>query len=181
MIYKLIPPTDVRVNSAIAPFTDEALKEHNIKDRKELADNMFETMVKYGGIGLTCNQVGLPYNMFVLGGHPQIENGAKMACFNPKIIEQSKETIRLKEGCLTFPFIFLDIERPKAVKVEYENEQGEKVERMLEGYMSRIYQHEYDHVLGRNFTERASKFKLERAREKARKLIKTRRKLAQAT
>jgi peptide deformylase len=43
------------------------LKEEGFKDRKEVSDKMFETMKKYGGIGLSCNQVGLPFNMFVLG------------------------------------------------------------------------------------------------------------------
>ena len=83
---KLIPPTDVRVQSAIAPFSDDMLKEHDFKDRKELSDSMFDTMKKYGGIGLTCNQVGLPFNMFVLGDHVGLEDGLKMSCFNPMII-----------------------------------------------------------------------------------------------
>ena len=43
---KLIPPTDVRVQSAIAPFSDDMLKEHDFKDRKELSDSMFDTMKK---------------------------------------------------------------------------------------------------------------------------------------
>ena len=77
---KLIPPSDPRVQTAIAPFQDDMLKEHDFKDRKELSDSMFECMKKYAGIGLTCNQVGLPFNMFVLGDHPQIENGMKMTC-----------------------------------------------------------------------------------------------------
>ena len=66
---KLIPPSDPRVQSAIAPFQDDMLKEHSFKDRKELTDAMFATMKKYGGVGLTCNQVGLPFNMFVVGDH----------------------------------------------------------------------------------------------------------------
>ena len=89
---KLIPPTDPRVQSAIAPFSDDMLKEEGFKDRKELVDSMFTTMKKYGGIGMTCNQVGLPFNMFVLGDNPQLENGLKMACFNPMIISSSEET-----------------------------------------------------------------------------------------
>ena len=104
---KLIPPSDVRVQSAIAPFQDDMLKEHDFKDRKELTESMFTAMKKYGGIGLTCNQVGLPFNMFVLGDHPGLENGLKMACFNPMVISSSEETTVMKEGCLTFPFVFL--------------------------------------------------------------------------
>ena len=169
---KLIPPTDPRVNNAIAPFVDDMLKNEDIKDRQELSDAMFEAMNKYGGIGLSANQVGLPFNMFVIGGHPSIEKGLKMTCFNPMIVSASEETVRMKEGCLTFPFIFLDIERPRKVVVKYTDNKGDLQEAHLDGMMSRIFQHEYDHMLGRNFTEKVSKFKLKRAMEKRDKMLK---------
>ena len=160
---KLIPPTDPRVQTAIAPFTDDMLKEHDFKDRKELTESMFTCMKKFHGIGLTCNQVGLPFNMFVIGGHPSIEKGLKMTCFNPMIVSAGEETIMMKEGCLTYPFIFLDIERPRKIVAKYTDEKGDLQEAHLDGMMSRIFQHEYDHMLGRNFTEKVSKFKLKRA------------------
>ena len=169
---KLIAPTDARVNNAIAPFVDDMLKDEDIKDRQELSDAMFETMSKYGGIGLSANQVGLPFNMFVIGGHPSIEKGLKMTCFNPMIVSSGEENIRMKEGCLTFPFIFLDIERPRKIVAKYTDEKGDLQEAHLDGMMSRIFQHEYDHMLGRNFTERVSKFKLKRAMEKRDKMLK---------
>ena len=169
---KLIPPTDPRVNNAIAPFVDDMLKDEDIKDRQELSDAMFESMSKYGGIGLSANEVGLPFNMFVIGGHPSIEKGLKMTCFNPMIVSASEETVRMKEGCLTFPFIFLDIERPRKVVVKYTDNKGDLQEAHLDGMMSRIFQHEYDHMLGRNFTEKVSKFKLKRAMEKRDKMLK---------
>ena len=169
---KLIPPTDPRVNNAIAPFVDDMLKDEDIKDRQELSDAMFEAMSKYGGIGLSANQVGLPFNMFVIGGHPSIEKGLKMTCFNPMIVSASEELVRMKEGCLTFPFIFLDIERPRKVVVKYTDNKGDLQEAHLDGMMSRIFQHEYDHMLGRNFTEKVSKFKLKRAMEKRDKMLK---------
>jgi len=166
---KLIPPTDVRVQSAIAPFSDDMLKDEGFKDRKELSDSMFDTMKKYGGIGLTCNQVGLPFNMFVLGDHVGLEDGLKMSCFNPMIISASEETVAMKEGCLTFPFVFLMITRPRKIVVKYEDEKGDLKEGSLDGMMSRIFQHEYDHILGKNFTEYASKMKLDLAYKKAEK------------
>ena len=169
---KLIPPTDPRVNNAIAPFVDDMLKDEDIKDRQELSDAMFEAMSKYGGIGLSANQVGLPFNMFVIGGHPSIEKGLKMTCFNPMIVSASEELVRMKEGCLTFPFIFLDIERPRKVVVKYTDNKGDLQEAHLDGMMSRIFQHEYDHMLGRNFTEKVSKFKLKRAMAKRDKMLK---------
>jgi len=88
---KLIPPTDPRVQCAIAPFNNDMLKDEGFKDRKELSETMFDTMKKYGGIGLSANQVGLPFNMFVLGDHPEVEKGLKMTCFNPIIISSSVE------------------------------------------------------------------------------------------
>lgn len=168
---RLIPPTDPRVLTMIAPFKDDMLAEHEFKDRKELKDAMFETMKKYGGIGLSANQVGLPYNMFVLGGHPQIENGLEMTCFNPMIISASEETILFKEGCLTFPFVFLSIKRPRKVTVKYEDENGDLKEASLDGMISRIWQHEYDHMQGRVFTEHVSKLKYDMAMKKANKQI----------
>jgi len=170
--FELIPPSDPRVNTMIAPFNDNLLKEYNLKDRKELSDKMFEVMIKYGGIGLTCNQIGLPFNMFVMGGHSKIENGKKYTCINPKIVSASEEQILFKEGCLTFPFLFLAIKRPKTVVVQYETVEGGEVEETLDGMFSRIYQHEYDHTLGRVFTERVSKLKLDLAKKKADKIMK---------
>lgn len=168
---KLIPPSDPRVLTAIAPFEDGMLKEHGYSTRKELADDMLATMRKYGGIGLTCNQVGLPFNMFVAGGHPQVENGRTMICFNPKITKYGDSNGMIKEGCLSFPFLFLNISRPRSIVAEYENEKGEKQEAHLYGLMARVYQHEYDHTLGRVFTEKASKFKLDLATKKAEKMM----------
>ena len=166
---KLIPPTDPRVLTAIAPFQNDMLTEEGFKDRKEVSDKMFETMFKYGGIGLSANQVGLPFNMFVMGGHPELERGIKLTCFNPMIISSSEEKVVMKEGCLTFPFVWLSITRPRKVVVKYEDENGELKEGHLDGMMSRIFQHEYDHMLGRTFTEYASKMKLDMAYKKAEK------------
>ena len=169
---KLIPPTDPRVQSAIAPFNKDMLKDEGFKDRKELSESMFDTMKKYGGIGLSANQVGLPFNMFVLGDHPEIEKGLKMTCFNPMIISSSVEEETMKEGCLTFPFVFLNITRPRKVVVKYEDENGDLKEGSLDGMISRVFQHEYDHMLGKTFVDGVSKMKLDMAYKKAEKMMK---------
>jgi peptide deformylase len=168
----LLPPTDPRVQSAIAPFKDEMLAEHGFKDRKELTNTMFDTMFKYGGLGLSANQVGLPFNMFVFGGHPELEQGKKVAVFNPVVIYKSDEEIVMKEGCLTFPFVFLSLTRPRKITAKFEDEYGVLKEAKLDGMMSRIFQHEYDHMFGRLFVEKASKFKLKLAYDKAHKEMK---------
>ena len=168
---KLIPPTDPRVQSAIAPFNNDMLKDEGFKDRKELSDTMFETMKKYGGIGLSANQVGLPFNMFVLGDHPEVEKNLKMTCFNPIIVSASADQVMMKEGCLTFPFVFLNIKRPRKVVVKYEDENGDLQEGHLDGMVSRVFQHEYDHMLGKTFVDGVSKLKLDIAYKKAEKMM----------
>ena len=184
---KLIPPTDPRVQSAIAPFTDEMLKEENqpkelvFKDRKDLSEKMFDAMKKYGGIGLSANQVGLPFNMFVLGDHPDLEKGLKMTCFNPMIISASADQVMMKEGCLTFPFVFLNISRPRKVTVKYEDENGDLKEGHLDGMISRVFQHEYDHMLGKTFVDGVSKMKLDMAYKKAEKQMKKYKKMREQT
>jgi len=174
---KLIPPTDPRVQSAIAPFSNDMLKEEGFKDRKELSEAMFDTMKKYGGIGLSANQVGLPFNMFVLGDHPEVEKNLKMTCFNPMIISSSVEEETMKEGCLTFPFVFLNITRPRKVVVKYEDENGDLKEGSLDGMISRVFQHEYDHMLGKTFVDGISKMKLDMAYKKAQKQMNRYRKI----
>ena len=169
---KLIPPTDPRVQSAIAPFNNDMLKDEGFKDRKELSEKMFDAMKKYGGIGLSANQVGKPYRMFVMGDHPNISKGKKWVCINPKITNVTQDLIRYKEGCLTFPFLFLDIERPQDISVEYLDENLEKKEEHMTGIVARCFQHEFDHMQGIVFTEHVSKLKLDMAMKKRDKQIK---------
>ena len=172
MIYTLLPPNDPRVLSSVAEFNIEIFKDEEKIELKEFVDNMFETMKKYGGIGLSANQVGKPYRMFIMGDHPSISKGKKWVCINPKITNVTKDLIRYKEGCLTFPFLFLDIERPQDITVEYLDENLEKKEEHMTGIVARCFQHEFDHMQGIVFTEHVSKLKLEMALKKRDKQIK---------
>jgi len=67
--------------------------------------------------------------------------------------------------------LFLNIKRPRKCVFKYEDSEGNLQEAHLDGMMSRICQHEYDHIIGRNFVEHVSKFKLKRAQDKAIKEI----------
>ena len=137
-----------------------------------IAEKMSEAMDRFGGMGLSANQVGLPYRMFVAGGHPQIENGLSIAMYNPEIVSASVEEVSYKEGCLSFPFIFLDIKRPKECVMKYTDSDGKEQEAHLKGMMARICLHEFDHMQGLVFTEKVSKFRLQRAKEKGQKMMK---------
>jgi len=65
-------------------------------DPVELGIDMLAHMRYYGGIGLSANQLGLPYRVFVMEGEPGF------VCFNPVITASAGEDILLDEGCLTF-------------------------------------------------------------------------------
>ena len=171
-VYPLIPPNDPRLLMQVAPFLDENLEQFGFKDRKDLSKVMYDNMTKYGGLGLSANQLGLPYRMFVMGGHPQIEDGKVRSVFNPMVNDVSPESINLKEGCLSFPFLFLSIKRPKWCSVRYTDENGEEVEETLHGMSARIFMHENEHMNGYVFTDLVSKLKLERAEKSKQKMIK---------
>jgi peptide deformylase len=171
-VYPLLPPSDPRLLMQVAPFVDENLEQFGFKDRKDLSKVMYDNMAKYGGLGLSANQLGLPYRMFVMGGHPQVEDGKVRSVFNPMVNDVSPESINLKEGCLSFPFLFLSIKRPKWCSVRYTDENGEEVEETLHGMSARIFMHENEHMNGYVFTDLVSKLKLERAEKSKQKMIK---------
>jgi peptide deformylase len=89
--------------------------------------------------------------------------------FNPKIIESSKETVLDKEGCLSYPGLFLMIKRPQWVIAEYQDSKGNIKEIKVDGYLSKCFQHEYDHLDGVCFVDKVSQLKLQLAMKKLRK------------
>jgi len=86
-----------------------------------------------------------------------------VAFWNPKITKLSNDTDNMKEGCLSFPDIYLMIKRSKVIEFEYQDTEGEKVTLVLEGMAARCVQHELDHLNGILFLQRASRLKIERA------------------
>ena len=138
------------------------------EDPKEIEKNLGQAMEKFGGIGLSANQLGLDYRVFVMA---TADSGIK-AFFNPEITKLSKETDLLKEGCLSFPFLFLSITRPKWCHVKYTDQHGKEIEEVLHGMNARIFMHENEHMNGYVFTDLVSKFKLKRAEEARKKMVK---------
>lgn len=114
-------------------------------DPEELARNLLDTMREHKGIGLSANQVGLPYRVFVMEGEPAF------ACFNPKIVDVSEEIVSLMEGCLSYKGVGVPIKRPAHVRVRFTAPNGNTMTRKFTGMTARIFLHEYDHLQGVNF------------------------------
>ena len=175
MTYELIDPNEPILQEVLPDITFEELKEKFELEPRELFDNLAETMTKYKGIGLSANQCGLAIRAFVM--MTDLDKKAATIFFNPKITNTSEETELFVEGCLTYPNLFLNIRRPKQISFEFMDVNGEQRQAQFSGITARIFQHEFDHMQGRNFTMWASKLKLEmglkKARKKNKKVLKT--------
>lgn len=129
-------------------------------DPLELANNLIETMLHHKAIGLSANQCGLPYRVFVMWSNPT------KVCFNPRIVDITTDEVKLDEGCVSFPNMFLPIKRPSIIKVRYQDVNGEVVNDKFIGMTSRCFQHELDHLNGKVFTALANPIHVQRAMNK---------------
>ena len=121
-------------------------------DRQELSKTLVENMLHYEGVGLAANQIGIWERAFCM--IIDIETGETITCFNPKIIKKYDESSWFEEGCLSYPDEIINVKRPNRIVVKYEDE-DEKVHKLkLDGFSARVFQHEYDHLEGIDFTQR---------------------------
>jgi peptide deformylase len=139
-------------------------------DRKELQDRLLSTMEHYQGIGLSANQIGIKERAFIM--YSDIKKKEMITCFDPLITEYHLEKIIMDEGCLTWPGLWLKVQRSEGIRCLYYDVDGELVQVEMHGLESRIFQHEYDHMEGTNFTKRVSPLKLNMAQRRATKMKK---------
>jgi peptide deformylase len=93
--------------------------------------------------------------------------------YNPELVEVSEEKVHLEEGCLSFPFLFLSITRPKSLVVKFQNEVGDYVNLKLDGISARVVLHELDHLNGVTFDMVAKPLALKMAKRGREKKIKS--------
>ena len=121
-------------------------------DRHHLSKVLIDNMIHHNGIGISANQIGIWERAFAIVR--DIENNEVMVCFNPRIIKSYSEEVEMEEGCLSYPELFLKIKRPDKIIVKYEDEDKKTHKLKLQGLASRVFQHEYDHMEGIDFTQR---------------------------
>mgnify|MGYP003121256786 FL=1 len=131
-------------------------------------DIMLENMVYHYGLGLSANQIGMPVKVFAMRTD---ESDNAIVCFNPEIVEESKEMVTMEEGCLSYPLLFLKKRRPENLIVKYQNVDGEFIDSKFEGLAARIFHHEMDHMKGNTFLDGVSKILLQSARKKQKILL----------
>jgi peptide deformylase len=138
-------------------------------DAEQLEKDMCNFMIAAGGIGLAANQIGLAKRVFVMGSNNIEGFPAPFALFNPRIIEASSEMVLDREGCLSYPGLFLTINRAEWIVAEYQDSQGNTKEVKINGYLAKCFQHELDHLDGICFVDKVSQMKLNLAMKKLRK------------
>ena len=121
-------------------------------DRHFISKTLIENMFHHDGVGLSANQIGMDVRAFAMVR--DIEYNDVIVCFNPRIVTRSDECVWCEEGCLSFPDQFINVQRPDKIIVKYEDEEGKDHKISLSGFASRVFQHEFDHLNGIDFTQR---------------------------
>jgi peptide deformylase len=125
---------------------------------RQLAEKMLATMYAAPGVGLAAPQVGVGLRMVVLDVGTK-ESPSPMVLVNPEVLGTSMEMAVREEGCLSLPNQFADVERPRFVKVRYQDLEGARREVEGEGLLSACLQHEIDHLDGVLFVDHLSALK----------------------
>ena len=125
------------------------------------------TMKLYNGLGLSANQCGVFERVFIVGNGEIV-----IVCINPKVIKVSEDLIKDNEGCLSFPGLFLKVERASSVEVEYYDYQGKKYNTTFTGLTARCFLHELDHMNGITMDKHVKPLALKMAKDKQGKLFK---------
>ena len=151
------PNQDLRIKAKPVESFDDELK--------TLTDDMFETMHSVNGIGLAATQIGVAKQVAVIDISP--EKNEPLVIVNPaiQILDPSK-TEDYDEGCLSVPGFFEKISRPSDIKLTYQDLNGKKQEIKPEGLLTKVVQHELDHLNGRLFVDHISGLKRRRIRNK---------------
>ena len=144
------------------------------EDPVKLKEELLEAMVKYEGLGLSACQIGVDLKVFVMRF-----NGDAVVCFNPRITQYTEESTYMREGCLSFPGLFFPVKRSYGINATYANEEGTMLSASFVDISAKVFQHEYDHMLGKLYTEYASSYMVRNARRKQKLWLRKKRKNGQ--
>ena len=131
------------------------------EDPKKLTEELLEAMRKYEGLGLSACQIGVDLKVFTM-----IYEDKPIVCFNPRITDYSVETTYMREGCLSFPGLWFSVQRHYGVSVTFANVDGGNMSASFIQLAAKVFQHEYDHMLGKLYLEYASDYMVRNARKK---------------
>lgn len=120
-----------------------------------LIDDMFETMEQANGIGLAAPQVGVSIRLLVVDVScvKEYKHVPPMVIINPQILE-TRDEVLMEEGCLSIPGVREEVWRPEVIKLKYRDRNFQEHVEEFDGLLSRVIQHEFDHLNGDLFVEK---------------------------
>jgi len=130
----------------------------------ELSQEMVKFLHDNNAIGVSANQLGLPYRMFALRAYPQ-----NFVCINPRIVQPSEQLVTLEESCLTFKGLYVKIKRSQHVRVRFATPNGDVRTETFTGMTARIFQQQLDYLDGILYHTRANRYHREQAFKKWKK------------
>jgi peptide deformylase len=136
------------------------------QDAGYIALSLSETMQSLGGLGLSANQVGLSHRVCAINMGDRV-----VIMFNPKITNRLGVS-SMKEGCLSFPGLYLSLNRAEAITIQFQGIDGKEQIVSLESIAAVCAQHEIDHLDGICYTKKVSPIVLEREKLKIKKNLK---------
>lgn len=119
----------------------------------QLLDDMYDTLVKADGAGLAAVQVGVLRRIFIVIAGESVKDGV-IEFINPQILSQSGEQDGT-EGCLSIPGKWGEVKRPYKLTVKFQDRYGKVQKLKAEGFLARAICHEYDHLDGIVYTDKA--------------------------
>jgi peptide deformylase len=146
----------------------QPLKQVDAAARK-VFDDMLDTMYDAPGIGLAAIQIGVAQRMLVIDLSKEGEDRKPQFFANPEIVWTSEEESDYEEGCLSIPDFYEMVQRPKEVKVQYRDRNGDAMEIQAAGLLATCLQHEIDHLNGILFIDHISRLKKTRVIKKFQK------------
>ena len=153
------PDPRLRTRAAIVPAVDGRIQ--------TLIDDMFETMYDANGIGLAASQIDVHEQVIVID---LSSDGSAPRVFVNPTIEVIDDTLDgFEEGCLSVPGFSEAVERPKAIKVDALDRDGNPINETVTGLLAVCLQHEMDHLQGKLFVDYLSPLKRQRIRQRLEK------------
>ena len=142
---------------------------------EKLIQDMKDTMYDSEGIGIAAPQVGVNVKVIyidVLGkDFPELKD-KRMVLINPEIeIDETSDTEVREEGCLSLPGIHESVKRHTRLRLKYFDEQWQEHDEIIEGYLARVVQHEYDHLEGHVFIDHISPIRKSLIRPKLNNIV----------
>jgi peptide deformylase len=137
----------------------EPIADVNSAETQQLIKKLQDTLATTEGVGIAAPQISMSKQVIIIASrptlrYPQAPLMEPTAMINPSFTALSEVKEKDWEGCLSIPGIRARVPRYKKIQVKYLNQQGTTIDIVLEDFVARVFQHEFDHLLGKVYLDR---------------------------